>query len=332
MVEATAGTTAASGDMRDVALERLKEGLRRDFGPVCMQALNDPNVIEIMLNTDRSIWVDEFGTGLRHTGHYMPVSQSMKMFTTLATIFGVVVNSESPFLEGAFPLDGSRFAGEIPPIGATPTFAVRKMATKVVTLDEYVKEGMLTEAHREAILKAVDERKNIVVVGGTGSGKTTLLNAVLDTVATRTPDDRVLLIEDTGEVQCKARCLVSKRTSLHASMEQILKSSMRYRPDRIIIGEVRGKEASTLLEAWNTGHPGGLATVHANSAMAALPRFERLLAKNGEVNQENTIAEAINMLIFIKKEKGAAKGRKVKEVALVKGYDPVTQRYQLQYI
>lgn len=332
MSDVATGAAVASMDMKDVALERLKEGLRRDFGPVCMAALADPKCIEIMLNTDRSIWVDEFGTGLRHTGHYMPVSQSMKLFTTLATIFGVVVNANSPFLEGTFPLDGSRFAGEIPPIGAAPTFAIRKMALTVVTLDEYVRDGMLTEAHREAIFHAIDNRFNIVVAGGTGSGKTTLLNAVLDSVATRTPDDRVMLIEDTGEVQCKARNLVSKRTSVNATMEQIVKSSMRYRPDRIIIGEVRGKEASTLLEAWNTGHPGGLATVHANSAMAALPRFERLLAKNGELNQEATIAEAINLLIYIKKEKGAAKGRKVKEVAKVKGYDPVAKKYLLEYI
>jgi P-type conjugative transfer ATPase TrbB len=335
--ETTAAAQVVQGmpsgeSMRDIAQERLKEGLRRDFGPVCMKALEDPKVIEIMLNADRSIWVDEFGSGMRHTGYTMPASQSMKLFQTLATMFNVVVNAQNPFLSGSFPLDGSRFQGEIPPISAAPTFAIRKMALSVFPLTQYLKDGMLTQAHYDAIINAVNERQNIVVVGGTGSGKTTFLNAVLDAVSVHTPEDRVLLMEDTGEIQCKSKNQIAKRTTMYATMEQLLVSALRYRPDRIIVGEVRGKEASTLLEAWNTGHPGGLATIHANSAALALRRIERLLAKSGEVNQEQTIAEAVNLVVFIKKEKGAIKGRKVKEVAVVKGYDIVSKQYQLEYI
>lgn len=320
----------ASG--RELSVERLKEGLRRDFGAFIMNALNDKSVIEVMLNPDGRIWLDELGKGMRDSGEKMRPAQALRIFTTVASLLDTSVNEEHPILEGELPLDGSRFEGLIPPIVQAPCFAIRKKALLIYTLEDYVRQGVLTQRHFDAINFAIDRRKNILVIGGTSSGKTTLLNAVLDSVAQRARDHRVVVIEDTGEIQCSAENVVTMRSNSNISMQRLLRATMRLRPDRIVVGEVRGAEAADLLEAWNTGHPGGAATAHANSAIEGLARIERLIEKSGAIPHPPTIADAIDLVIFIEKEEGGKKGRKVREVAEVVGYDVEKRVYVLNQL
>jgi Flp pilus assembly protein, ATPase CpaF len=195
---------------------------------------------------------------------------------TVASMLDTSITKENPIISGELPLDGSRFEAQIPPIVEAPTFAIRKKALLVFTLQDYVDKGIMTATQHDWIISAVRSRKNILVNGGTGTGKTTLANAILHAISVETPEHRVVVIEDTRELQISAPNVVSFRTSDQIDMTRLLKSTMRMRPDRIIVGEVRGK-ALDLLKAWNTGHPGGVGTVHANDARAALTRVSMLI-------------------------------------------------------
>ena len=340
--------------LQDQGIERLKEGLRRDFGSVCLGALQDPKIIEVMLNPDGRVWIDELGHGMRDTGFRMPLSQSMRLFTTVASLLGTIVNAANPVLEGELPLDGSRFEGLIAPIVGQPAFAIRKKASLVFTLEDYRDQHILTSAedplnrqshkersfldrvkgksHYEIIQLAIQLRKNILVVGSTGSGKTTLVNAILDGIARISGGHRIVLIEDTGEVQCTAQNYVQLRACDHVDMTRLLRATMRLRPDRILVGEVRGGEALALLKAWNTGHPGGLATVHANDCQAGLIRLEQLIQEAVAIVNPQLVAEAVDLVIFIDKEASIAVGRKVRELAVVEGYDIAKGQYKLHRV
>ncbi len=174
----------------------------------------------------------------------------------------------------------------------------------------------------ELLRKAIDERRNIVIAGGTGSGKTTLAAALINEMVARSdPNERYVIIEDTLEIQCRARNLVQLHTADSADMTRLVRTTMRLRPDRIIIGEVRGGEALALLKAWNTGHPGGVTTAHSNGAAAALTRLSSLVQEAGVPPQPELIAETINLLVFIVR---TPKGRRVKEVVRVEGYEART--------
>ena len=340
--------------LRDQSTERLKEGLRRDLGAVCLSALNDPDVIELMLNPDGQVWIDRLGHGMSKLGYRMPVSQSMKFFTSIASMLGTVVNADSPILEGELPLDGSRFEGIISPIVAAPAFAIRKKAILAFTLEDYRDSGILSDmndpinrkrekqvdflkavhgkSHYDIIKLAIELRKHILIVGSTGSGKTTLVNAALHGIACVSKEQRIVLIEDTGEIQCQAENMVQMRSNANVDMTRLLRATMRLRPDRIIVGEVRGGEALALLKAWNTGHPGGLATVHANDCEAGLIRLEQLIQEAVNVVNPMLIAEAVDLVIFIDQESSIEAGRKVRELMFVDGYDSINRRYQLTQI
>lgn len=339
----------ADMDMRDVAKERMLESIRRDLGSVIIDALNDKSVIEVMLNGDGHIWVEAFGRGMYDTGYVMPESQAMRFFSTTASMLNCVVTWDSPILEGELPLDGSRLEGLIAPIVGRPVFAIRKKAEIIKTLEDYQNEGILTDksdplnrrikhaddfvqqaknmSHYEIIKLAILERKNILIVGSTSSGKTTFVNAIIDGMTKLTPQHRLVLIEDTGEIQCNAKNFIQLRACQHVDMLMLLKATMRLRPDRILVGEVRGKEALALLMAWNTGHPGGVATVHANDAEAGLDRLDQLMRQGGVPSDPQLIAEAVDLVVFIDKESGLDAGRKIKEVMLVDKYDPEAKRY-----
>ncbi|OPX93481.1 MAG: putative conjugal transfer protein [Pelotomaculum sp. PtaB.Bin104] len=203
----------------------------------------------------------------------------------------------------------------MPPIVPAPVFTIRKKALLIFTLDDYVSQGIMTERQKAAILEAVHSRQNILVTGGTGTGKTTLVNAVLNEIAAT--HDRIVIIEDTLELQCSAPDTVFLRAKEGvATMNDLLRASMRLRPDRIVVGEVRGPEALSLLKAWNTGHPGGCATVHANSARAGLTRLEQLIQEAVITVPKELIAEAVNIVIHIER---CGHGRKIREIARVGG-------------
>jgi type IV secretion system protein VirB11 len=230
----------------------------------------------------------------------------------------VEVHAGSPRVSAELPESGERFEGLVPPVVAAPCFAIRRPAVAVFTLGDYVEACIMSAAQAELLRVAVRERKNILVAGGTSTGKTTLVNALLAEVAKT--GDRVVLIEDTRELQCAAPNLVALRTKDGAaSLSDLVRSSLRLRPDRIPIGEVRGAEALDLLKAWGTGHPGGVGTLHAGSAMGALRRLEQLIQEAVVTVPRALIAETID-LIAVLAGRGAA--RRLAELATVKGLGP----------
>lgn len=295
---------------------RQIEALKRALGPEILTALDDPAVVEIMLNQDGGLWLEKLGSGMTRIGEVEPV-RAMSIIQTVAAMLGTVVNEDRPILECELPLDGSRFEGLVPPLVASPVFALRKKALLVFSLDDYMAKRIMSPAQKAAIEQAAMDRKNILVAGGTGSGKTTLANAVLDCVSRIDSEHRIVIIEDTRELQCSAPNTVFLRTSDNTDMTRLLRATMRLRPDRIVVGEVRDGAALALLKAWNTGHPGGLGTVHANDAGAALIRIGQLIQEAGVPPAPELIAEAVNVVVCIKRTPG---GRVVEEVAEVRGW------------
>lgn len=289
--------------------------------------LNDDNVIELMLNSDGWLWVEAFGKPMyRH--HKITPDDANILIRTIAHFHGEIIDKENPILECELPTDGSRFEGIVPPLAAQTSFTIRKKATRLFTLEEYLKDGTLTTAQLAMLKQAVASRENILIVGGTGSGKTTLANAMIDAMVKHNEHDRILILEDTNEIQCAAQNSVIMRTSEKAGigMRRLLRVTLRYRPDRILIGEVRGGEALDLLKAWNTGHPGGLATVHANSAELGLERIEQCIEEVATNVNRKVIAATINWVVFIKK---TPSGRQIEELAKVMGVEG--ENYRLQY-
>ncbi len=302
---------------RNEHIRRITEKLARELGPEILALLENPTVIEIMLNPDGSLWVEHLGEPMRRFGRMAP-SQAESLMATVASTLKTQITAQNPVLECELPLDGSRFEALLPPVVSGPTFTIRKKAIKVFTLADYVDQQIMTAGQRRAIASAVRHRRNILVVGGTSTGKSTLTNAIIRHMVDVSPQDRLAIIEDTGELQCTAENAVTMRSVEHVDMTRLLKATMRLRPDRIIVGEVRDGAALALLKAWNTGHPGGVATVHANSAPAGLIRMEQLVAEATQASMESLIAEAINLIVSIEKVPG---GRRVKEVVTVNGYD-----------
>lgn len=290
----------------------------RDMGPELLAALADPRTVEIMLNADSCLWQERLGEGMRRIGE-MRQAKAEAIIKTVAAALDQVVNKAHPLVEGELPLDGSRFAGQLPPIVSAPTFAIRKRAIAVFTLDQYVETGIMTAHHCDAIKGAVRQHRNILVTGGTGSGKTTLANAIINEMVRANPDERVCIIEDTGEIQCTAKNCIQYHTALDVPMTLLLKVILRMRPDRILVGEVRGAEALDLLDAWNTGHEGGAATLHANSALAGLTRLKSLITRNEAAPSEiePLIGEAVHLVVHIAR---VPEGRRVQEVHKISGY------------
>jgi type IV secretion system protein TrbB len=299
--------------------QRISDMLKRELGDTILAALEDPGVIEILLNPDGRIWKEVMGIGLVDTGEIMPRHNAENLLCTLASYAGVEINAETPLLEMELPIDGSRFEGLFPPIVSAPAFAIRKRPCMIYTLQDYQEQGILPAHYAEHIRCAIARKENIIIIGGTGSGKTTFANSLLHEMYLMDPMRRLVLIEDTIELQCSMPNSIAMKTSLVMDMVACLKAAMRFRPDSIIIGEVRGAEALALIKAWNTGHPGGIATLHANSAKAGMIRLEQLVQEAGVIAIPAVIAEAVNMIVFITKIKESP-GRKVSEVLRVTGH------------
>lgn len=298
---------------------RHQESLYHALGPLIAGALAQADVVEIMANPDGSLWVDRAGVGRERVGR-IEASAAETTIRLLASHMGETVNPDRPAIAGVLPRSGERFQGVLPPLAERPVFTIRKRASIVFTLDDYVAKGILTAEGAEIIRKAVVERRNILVAGGTGSGKTTLVNAILAEPAFK--NDRIVIIEDTKELQCPAEDkveLLTKSTEPRVTMTELLRMTLRLRPDRIIIGEVRGGEALAMLKAWNTGHPGGVATIHANSAGDALRRVEDLVGESSHTIPRRSIASAINIIMHIERIHDAP-GRRVSRIVEVTGY------------
>ncbi len=307
---------------------RINQKLSRELGPIVGAALVEDGVVEIALNPDGKVWVEKLGAGFEMRG-VMEAPAAEALMNTIATCLHTTVTRENPILEGELPLDGSRFEGLLPPIVARPTFTIRRKASRVFTLADYVTQGVITPDQHALLLAAVDKRENILIGGGTGSGKTTFTNAIIHSIAERTPEHRIIIIEDTSEIQCAAPNVATLHTSDTVDMLRLLRATMRLKPDRIVVGETRGAEALSLLKAWNTGHPGGVATVHANNGVGALIRMEQLIAEASPTPMPHLIAQAVNLVAMIGRCPG---GRRLTEILRVTDYDHQTHRYVYETI
>ena len=313
-------------EINSIVQNRKVAALRQALGPVIASALADRLVVEVMVNPDGKIWIDKIGEGRSFTGERIAPDDADRILRLLADHVGEVVTRDRPRISATLPETGERFQGAFMPLVANPAFAIRKRPEVVFTLDDYVERGILEPAMATVLREAAASRQNLLIAGGTGSGKTTLANAILAEPAFA--KDRVVLIEDTAELQCAALDkveMLTKRTDPPVTMTDLVRDTLRLRPDRIVIGEVRDGSALDLLKAWNTGHPGGLATIHANSAVEALRRLEDLI---GEVTQRvpyRAIAQAINVVVFIER---TATGRQIRDVSRLVGLEG--EQYVLQ--
>jgi P-type conjugative transfer ATPase TrbB len=302
---------------RSASLDRRIRMLRTAMGPVIAQALEDPDVVEIMLNPDGSLWIDRLSSGRAPMGVKLSAADGERIIRLVAAHVRAEVHAGKPLLTAELPETGERFEGALPPVAAGPAFALRKRAVGVIRLDDYVADGILMASQAAVLRQAVRDRLNILISGGTSTGKTTLANALLAEIATT--GDRVIILEDTVELQCAARDHVPLRTRAGVvSMAELVRSTLRLRPDRVIVGEVRGGEALDLLKAWGTGHPGGIATVHAGSAEGALLRLEQLILEVAVTPPRALIAEAVNLIVYIA---GRGRARRIQDIARVVGFD-----------
>ena len=293
--------------------------LRTALGPDIASWLDDPDVVEVMLNPDGRLWIDRLKEGVADTGQRLSAADGERIVRLVAHHVGAEVHPASPRVSAELPESGERFEGLIPPVVQAPCFAIRKPAVAIFTLGHYVAAGIMTAPQAEMLRVSVAERRNVLVAGGTSTGKTTLVNALLAEVARS--GDRVVLIEDTRELQCAAPNLVALRTKDGvATLSELVRSSLRLRPDRIPIGEVRGAEALDLLKAWGTGHPGGVGTIHAGSALGALRRLEQLIQEAVVTVPRALIAETIDLVAVLV---GRGGERRLAELAAVNGLSPV---------
>lgn len=309
------GTSVAIHSIQSEANSRGARMLRSALGAAIASYLEDETIIEVMLNPDGRLWIDRLSSGLIDTGETLSTADGERIVRLVAHHVGAEVHASSPRVSAELPGTGERFEGLLPPVVAAPAFSIRKPAVAVFTLDDYVAAGIMSSGQADALRSAVATRKNILVAGGTSTGKTTLTNALLAEVAKTA--DRVVLIEDTRELQCKAPNLVALRTKDGvATLSDLVRSSLRLRPDRIPIGEVRGAEALDLLKAWGTGHPGGIGTIHSGSALGALRRLEQLIQEAVITVPRALIAETINLVAVLG---GRGADRRLAELALVTG-------------
>jgi type IV secretion system protein VirB11 len=299
------------------AKDRRRQMLRTAFGPTIAAALADPTVLEVMVNPDGRLWIDRATSGRADSGQRMGAAETERIIRLVAAHIRREVTDKAPIVSAELPDTGERFEGVMPPVAPAPCFAIRKPAEVPYRLADYVTARILTPPQAHVLAAAVRDKRNIVVAGGTSSGKTTLINALLAEVASL--DERVVILEDTRELRCAAQDVVALRTKPGvATLADLVRSTLRLRPDRIIVGEVRGGEALDMLKAWNTGHPGGLTTVHANSAPAALTRLEQLVQEAVVTVPRALIAEAIDLIVFIK---GRGSERRVDSILELAGLD-----------
>jgi len=299
------------------------------LGPLA-PGLSEPGVLEVMLNSDGCIWHDVAGEGLCDTGRRMTPTAALTLIGAIARYHGREVTARQPKVECELPSDGSRFTALIPPVAPAPVITLRRHASMVFALDDYASSGIATQEQVDVIRRAVHDRRTILVAGATGSGKSTLLNAIIAEISVHEPNARLVLLEDTYELQCQARNVVRLHTQPGImSMRDLVACTMRLRPDRIIVGEVReGPEAREMIKVMGTGHPGGASTTHADSGRGALLRLEHLIGDVQAYPAGHAIAQAIDVVVSIQRDGSHAAGRRITEIVEVEGYDG--KDYQLK--
>jgi type IV secretion system protein VirB11 len=316
--------------MSEEVHSRLIEKMRRELGSDILAFLGDDDVTEIMLNDDGVVWVSKIGvSGAVDTGFKMTEARSVSFLGTVASFYDKTVNHSNTIISEVLPIDGSRLNGVVPPTVEAPSFNIRKKAKRIFTLDEYIAQGRMTANDKKVIHDGIVKRKNFLVAGATGSGKTTFTNAILSEIGGINPSHRVVSMEDTAELQIPQKNKVRMYTDENVSMQRLLFSAMRQSPDRIIIGEIRNGAALDLLKSWNTGHPGGVTTLHANGCMEALSRLEMLILEAIPNPMRPLIGQALGIVLFIEK---LDKGPTLTEIMEVRGYDVKNDEYVVEWI
>lgn len=291
--------------------------LRTAFCPVVREALDAADTIEVMANPDGSIWIEKAGAGVIVSEQTLDAANRERVIRLVASGAGDIVRTGHPIISAELPGTGERFEGLLPPVSTSPCFSIRKPASSPFRLSDYVDQGSLSPALCTALKEALGAHANILIAGGTSSGKTTFTNALLAEPVLAA--DRIIILEDTRELSCAVPNAVQLRTQRGSvCLQELVRSTLRLRPDRIIVGEVRGPEALDLLKAWNTGHPGGITTLHANSALGALRRLEQLTLEATPRAPFDLIADAIDVVVFMNRANGA---RRIEEALRVLSFD-----------
>ncbi|MBN9613967.1 MAG: CpaF family protein, partial [Acidobacteriales bacterium] len=286
--------------------------------------LLDDSISEIMGNPDASWWYEREGIISRDTAISFDAGKLRTGLEVIANQLGKRLDEDNPVLHVQLP-DGSRLAAVIPPVvRPAPAITIRKFTSRHYTVNDLIARGTLTRPLAEFLSQQIRSGKTLLISGGTGTGKTTLLRILADAIPEQ---ERIVVIEDTSELHIQKPNILAVECQTdtfkaNISFDDLLKSALRWRPDRIILGEVRGIEARTLLDSFNTGHAGSLATIHANSAEKALHRFANLVMRNHAqstfTDTEAEIAEAVDFVVHIERQPGC---RMVREVIALRGYD-----------
>ena len=324
--------------------------LEKDMADL-LEVMQDKDTVEIILNPYRNedgsyeghILVEKHGSGLQALVYQgkavkMSATKAETIMSVLASITGKFIHNKSPRLECQIPKYGHRFTGVIPPASSFPAFCIRKHSPRVYTLDDFVAQGIMAVTSKDTIVSWIRRKFNILIAGGTGSGKTTLANAILYEISKMFPDTRILIIEDVPELQFNTSRSIALTVGEFFGVHDALRTTLRFRPDRIVMGEIRGAEAYTLLKAWNTGHPGGVATIHANGVSEALYRFESCIRdhRDAKINRQE-IGFTINGIISIQnitvkeivnEEYTNVVKRKITGLRQIIQYDPDKDIYQ----
>ncbi len=282
-------------------LQRQLAMFTHAVGETIVRLLEDDDICEIMVNPDGKLWFESLQQGKCDSNIILPEKQRLNIIKLVASHNQQIVDYNHPELTGELPGRRARFQGWIPPVSYAPTFTIRKPAIRIFSLEDYHQSGRINAKQKNALQQAIQQRKNILIAGGTASGKTTLANALLNEL--NQSNQRVVVLEDIPELQVNIADCVKLCTTESKTMGDLVKSSLRMRPDRLIIGEVRdGKTALTLLKAWNTGHPGGICTIHANSVERALDRLADLLLEVVTTIPHQLIHQAIDQVVFMARD------------------------------
>lgn len=311
--------------------QRNLEALRRHAGQLLLEALGHELTIEVMLNPDGQLWQERLGEEMKIIGT-MDRHKAEAMIRVVASTLNQTITPDNPILDNAeFPLDGSRFSAALPPVVSAPTFCLRRRASKVFSMADYVASRTMTEQQKDVLCRTISEHKNIIVIGGTSSGKTTLTNALIGEIVRQNPKERIFIFEDTQEIQCNGENALFFHTTDTTPMSRLLMLSLRMRPDRICVGEVRNAYALDLMDCWNTGHDGGVATIHATNAERGLSRLASLISRNPfrPAVIEEVIGESVQRIVFIKK---TPEGRRIQTILSVDGYAKTRKEYEIKQL
>ena len=298
---------------------RYRELMERYLGPRVVEAFADDDVTEVYVNGDGRLRLDTHSRGKVLAGVRLRAARVEQFLHAVAAFHGDALHGGTPSVQAELPdetFGGARLQGFLSPLTEASCFVIRKRASRVFDLDSYVETGVMTAGQRAALGDAVRDHENVLVCGGTGSGKTTLCNALLKEMTDQFPEERIVVLEDTGELQCAADDHLQLRTSDDVSLADLVRHTLRCTPDRIVVGEVRDEAALHLLDAWATGHPGGCATLHATTALGALHRLGRLAQRANVPPQHELVAEAVGIVLVIQ---GGNQGRRVTELVRVEG-------------